>query len=730
MKKDMKSQKGFTLVEIICAIALLGIIAVPTYNVFVGAAVSQNKSKVQQSANNTAQSVMEEILASDTVTATAYPKDNFLVDVSFDAISSSLNDNLNSGGKYTINYSDQTIEETEGGSKEDIIPNKPKKYGLRVEVFDYADKDIYMLTRTGAYLLFGNFNKIDAYFADPSSYSESSFFSSYSSFKIFEKYDEDKIKSVLGISKWDYDRMYSCYAGLPREEVVKFMKTLISRHNEMIANVKWRIPTGYDGSNWNETQNYVNYILKSENMYETIRELYLALQETPVTHPFFDGLTGSYATNIKTNVVNLYNQMNDTVFNEGTKTGPLLRSKVFWYDESLALIPPNDTEYAVFTTGTTGQGSNHCDLYFQFYQRLLMFGDWGFSIPLDNESAANRFNITLEDVQTNYWTVQKNIFKDITYYVTGALDYRTITFGIEAQPNILTQKYDKTTGEYSTYYANVNFFQTLFHGGTMMEIEKYGNHDNLTWNQNVDDNIDETHGSTTSTTTTTKSVDVSKLDSLALKTITVKLYNRDDNLKKSPLVVLTSYKNTGTGKFVTSSSTKTETTVSTPTPDANKEDIVSISDLPAYTEANVKVTFSSANKKNTTAIYNNANSVVETLDKHPSVGTMSFSGKSFSFDYGKQFTTENVKNKFPFTTHINSSDIDKIVWVFEGTSNASSPKFTINVTGNEVEQSKKTIFVIYNYSDIDISVTGTPKNLLKYGGVVVVDKNNNIKIIK
>lgn len=725
MKKDFNSQKGFTLVEIICAIALLGIIAVPTYNVFIGAGRSQNKAKIQQSANNTAQSVMEEILASTEVTAKTYEKDGFLVDVSFDAISSTLNDNLNSGGTYKIDYSDQTTKETDGDEKPDFVPEKPKKYGLRIEVFDYADRDIYMLLRTGAYLLFGETDKADQYFTKPSEYNESAFFSSYSTFKLFEDRNSEKVMSDLDLSQWNYDRMYSCYAGLPREEIITFMKTLIARHNEMIGIVKWRIPTGYDGSDWNETQNHVNYILESENMYETIRELYLALQKTPVTHPFFDGLTGAYATNLPTNVVNLYNQMNDTVFNEGTKTGPLLRSKIFWYDESLALIPPADTKYAVFTTGTTGQGSNHCDLYFQFYQRLLQFGDWGFSIPLDDEAAANRFNITLADVQTNEWTVQENIFKDITYYVTGALDYRTITFGIEAQPNILTKQYDKATGEYSTYYANVNFFQTLFHGGTMMEIEKYGNHDNLTWNQNVDDNIDDTPGKTTTTTTVTKSVDVSALDSLALKTITVTLYDKKDKHKSKPLVVLTSYKNTGTGKFITSSSTETETTVTTPNPDDDDSEPI-LSELPSYSEADVKVKFSS----DSTTLYNSVNTAVATVDTHPQTGKLSVnSGTSFSLDYGESFSTSKAASKFPVTTHSGSSHIKQLVWVFDGTSNASSPTFTVNLSGSEVGSGEKTVLVIYNYSDIGISVTGSPKNFLKYGGVVVVDKSGNVTVM-
>ncbi len=726
MKKDINSQKGFTLVEIICAIALLGIIAVPTYNVFIGAAGSQKKSKVQQSANNTAQSVMEEILASDSVTAQTYVKDDFLVDVSFDAISSALNDNLNSGGTYKIDYSEQTEKEADGGTDDDFVPNKPKKYGLRIEVFDYADRDIYMLLRTGAYLLFGKTDKADEFFTNPSAYNESVFFSSYSTFKIFENYDAQKVMSDLDLSQWNYDRMYSCYAGLPRAEIVTFMKTLISRHNEMIGIVKRRIPEGYSGSDWNETQNRVNYILESENMYETIRELYTALQKTPVTHPFFDGLTGSYATNMKEkNIKNLYDAMNDTVFNEGTKNGPLLRSKVFWHDESLALIPPADTKYAVFTTGTTGQGSKDCDLYFQFFQRLLMFGDWGFSIPLDDESAANRFNITLADVQTDEWTVQENIFKDITYYVTGALDYRTITFGIEHQPNILKEQYDKATGKYSTYYANVNFFQTLFHGGNMMEIKKYGDHDNLTWNQNVDDNIDDTDGKTTEKTTVTKSVDVSALDSLALKTITVTLYDKKDKHKSKPLVVLTSYKNTGTGKFITSSST--ETTVTTPEPDTDDTKIPLISDLPSYSEANVRVKFTPDNA----TLYNSSNTAVADVNTHPQVGKLSVnSGTSFSFDYGESFSTVKAASKFPVTTHSSSSHIKQLVWVFEGTSSASSPKFTVNLSGNEVSSDEKTLLVIYNYSDIGISVTGSPKNFLKYGGVVVVDKSGDVTVVK
>lgn len=721
MKKVLKNQHGFTLVEIICAIALLGILAVPTYNVFVGASTQQNKSRTLQKANNMAQLIMEDVLASDVKTNKTYVKDDFLVDIAFHEMDAGLHDKVNSDGSYKIDYTSQTTMIIEGSTIPEFVDDlEPDKYGLRLEVFDYADRDIYLLSRVGAFLLFGNFDKIDAFYADPSSYNQSSFFKSYAvstSFSktpvpLFDKYDKEYIMELFDVSSYDYDRLSACYAGLPGYEVVSFMKTLLTRYMTMYNAVQSNLGSG------TSAEHCINYIRNSENMFDTIAELHDDWLNKDYSSEFFTGVTDIYYDqNLKASYLNnLYNVMNDTVFNTGTKTGPILRSKIFWYDGSLALLPPSDNAYGVFTTLPTQQGSYGTDIHFKFYQRSLSFGDWNFEIPLDNSAAANRFNITLVDVKTNQWTTQRNIFNDITYYVTGALDYRSVSFSVFAQPNILTQEYDPETGTYSLYKANVNFFQKLDHGGDNLEIQKYGDFSCLEFNNSAKDNIKKPDDpdSALSTTNVSNSVDISSIDSLAIKTVVVTLYDKDDTAKKKPIITLLSYKNFGTGKFTTSNSASTDTDIIPP-----------LSALPYSSTGAVKFNFEEGNNL---TISNSSDTNVFDQTSYQTNGTMVFdAGKEFYFTFDKAFSINDVNNYFPVTYHDGSDQIKELVWVFDGEDTGAS--FNISLTGEATYDDKKTVFVIYNYSDVNITVNNSGDDWLEYGGIVIVDKDNTVSIL-
>lgn len=165
------NNKGFTLIEIICSVALLSIIVTASASFFTGVLKSQRGSKEQLYANNIAQEVMEELIRTGDLSkdySAAY--DGYIVEINATAapIGSGVGGNSNYGQnnennpsstKVPITY-DTTNRIPEEGTKNTPAPTgdgvwnngRPDKYSLNLDTSDYLDDDLYALYYAGLQL--------------------------------------------------------------------------------------------------------------------------------------------------------------------------------------------------------------------------------------------------------------------------------------------------------------------------------------------------------------------------------------------------------------------------------------------------------------------------------------------------------------------------------------------------------------------------------------------------
>jgi len=87
----------------------------------------------------------------------------------------------------------------------------------------------------------------------------------------------------------------------------------------------------------------------------------------------------------------------------------------------------------------------------------------------------------------------------------------------------------------------------------------------------------------------------------------------------------------------------------------------------------------------------------------------------------------DVETYFPVTRYDDSDQIEEIVWVFDGEDTGAS--FNITLTGDAEDDDKKTVFVIYNYADVNITVSNSAGDWLEYGGIVIVNKDDEVSIL-
>lgn len=719
MKKVTKNQDGFTLVEIICAIALLGILAVPTYNIFVGSANSQNKSKILQKANNVAQSIMEDTLADDKITVGSkdYTYDDFLVNVNIEK-SKDLENSLNSGSNTLTIPGGATAAPSEPSDDPVINDGEPDDYNARIEVFDYADTDFYFMARAGYALLFNNKVNIQDKlneFTKSGTYDYNSFFASsnlktYTDMEDFTESDIKNFKAAANLTDHQYERALACFGGLPQSEVLSFMKTIMDRYVTVYNNTKSGLAGGSDTS----AEEKINYILNSSNIFDTIENLYNTLYKGDTSEKaFFENLKPEwYATNLKSYMIsNLYNSMYTKTTN-ATTNGPILRLKLFDVNGNIVSIGGKN----VLTWYPPTGGSYGADINFQVWQDMIGFENWGLSYRWSD--SYNPLNIETTSVSQNGWSYN-NIYSDMTFYITGTLEYRSVRFAMLAGNPYASKEYDEATGKWNNYTANMNFFQKISSGSDKFTVEKYGDYSWLHFNESANKKKNPSSDDKKNPTSTTytwgdENDNVYK--------VTVTLYKKNDSSKKNILVNLVSFKNTTNGATV---SVSTDGGAS-PSPTASTEPTsVPIGSLPSDSSANVTFDFKDGNVVN---INNSTTTLFNGLT--PSAGgSMSFNnGTAFSFDFKDVYSQQDVKNNFTFDYFKNTSQISQLVWVMKG--NKTDVDFNISLSG-ESSTGNETVFVIYNYAGLNIKLTSnSSKNWLKYGGVVVVDASGNATVLK
>ncbi|MCX7714957.1 MAG: type II secretion system GspH family protein [Clostridia bacterium] len=784
MRNIFKNQKGFTLVEIICAIAILGIVAVPTYSIFVGASKGQTGSGSKLMANNVAQSVMEEILKTGTYNASSYSDFDIEVLVETPSPSESTEAFSTTVPVYVFTTSapsttsptttpttiptasptpTPTTPATTSGPSDNpgFIDYDPgSNYNARIGLFDYIDEDLYILGKTGAYLIFGSTSKFDAFLADPTSYKNwktfSSNYSYISNYKMIEKYDANTLKSVLGLSDFEYTRMVACYEGMPLDVAVQYETLFVERYKTMYDNIISQLSSLVNSTVEAEK---ISYITSSSNMFKTIDYLYNNMD----TDPYFikpSGFTDTHNDypNLKIYIRNIYNLMYTKVINS-SKRGPYLIVKVFDNNGNLAKV---GSKYVISNLSPTDLTTYGSSIVMDLYQNYLGF--WGLVNYTWATAAENTLGIKLKDLKqaTVYPWYHYNMYYDMTFYVTGTLCYRDTNFAIRATANYTTFYYDDNNVK-QNYIANMNFFQKLSCGNDKLTIIKWGDFSWLKFNGTVSDIINSaspTPAQTTSPTATSAAtsspaatalpgtVDTSTgtyvlkyvtLSSLSgqWEKITVKVYKKGTT---KLLAMLVTYRSTAGGISTSSSLTSATATPSSQTTVSPSATVAAATASPTVaptqntsvanitfnlndSAANNYVTYTSTTKGGTVN--------VSSINRWTNPSMSFWSGYGFGFyNMGYSGTADDSTLGLEYYTGCSwAKPIKELTIKFEGSLTNYPLTFTMNLSGSGISINSttcKTNIVIYNnLSNLTIVVNKNSVDWLTNGTVTVVDKNGN-----
>ncbi|MCH5185333.1 MAG: prepilin-type N-terminal cleavage/methylation domain-containing protein [Oscillospiraceae bacterium] len=503
ISKKISGSKGFTLIEIMCVVAILGLISVSSYGIFVGATSGQKKSERHLDANAIAQAVMEDLLARAS-------KDGDDVLTSLDGLNQQYSDKYGYDIKVNAEkastalqaqYSNYTITsatddpgstDTPGATE---VPSAPMPtprdagftkvgpdfddYNAQIEVFDYCDFDLYDMIKTGLILMYGNadsvtlkenldFDKIfsiESFTEFDKYYNQMTSLQSASNPAGFYHFEDPKAKALLakyGIDNKRYEWLQPCFNQLDYDDLAYLMKEIMGQYRDHISRCEMLNNVGSFGpsNGYNDTtlKNLIRQTLFSPpghcyhtergyscnyNVFETIEYMYqnyldviehsqwwkeTTLSDSFKTTDIYNAIDHSWgANNFATAISNSRSYIHTHEFQgSGTKTGPWLVMK--FYNKSKNIIGLNGNKKLIFIRPTE-QGSNGQDIYFQLFARYLYFqkGD----VSFHTEPGQNYFEIETIDIQQNKWTIQKDIFSYMGFFVTGGLTYRETTFGID-----------------------------------------------------------------------------------------------------------------------------------------------------------------------------------------------------------------------------------------------------------------------------------------------------------
>lgn len=173
------NNKGFTLIEVICSVALLAIIITASASFFKSVAISQRGNKDQLYANNIAQEVMEEVIRTGDLAkdyTASYGKGEYTIEVTSKPNAATIGGNgrdLNGDGvvdqkdrdlaatmypdrptttKIPITYEATNVPIVGTTKTPDDDPwndGRPDKYTINLDTSDYLEDDLYALYYAG-----------------------------------------------------------------------------------------------------------------------------------------------------------------------------------------------------------------------------------------------------------------------------------------------------------------------------------------------------------------------------------------------------------------------------------------------------------------------------------------------------------------------------------------------------------------------------------------------------
>lgn len=280
-----KNQKGFTLIEVICSVALLAIIVTASASFFKSVTISQKGSKDQMYANNIAQEVMEEIIRTGDLTkdyTSSYGKGEFTIDVTSQPNAATIGGNgrdLNGDGvvdqkdrdlaatmypdrptttKIPITYEATNVPEVGNTNKPEgtvgpIEDYNGQEFNIHLDMVDYIDEDLPALIAAG------NILKNDG----KAPYTKDEIVSILNTDSSFSKYREKTTRFEAGYT----EKASVIYRYLTKSQIANILTTFTSDYSDAIS--------------------YINSYVTPNKIYESIASSWTA-EEQQKAQQFYD----------------------------------------------------------------------------------------------------------------------------------------------------------------------------------------------------------------------------------------------------------------------------------------------------------------------------------------------------------------------------------------------------------------------------------------------------------
>lgn len=505
------NNKGFTLVEVICSVALLAIIITASSSFFTSVLHSQRGSKEQLYANNMAQQILETVTRSGNISEfnnRTYTKDgiDYYVEITAtarpDVVSGGTNGNNGDDSDATIDKNMTFVKNTlppEGTTApsdpgtervEGTIPGKPAKFNLRIDMIDFIDEDLPMLIAAGGILK----DRTDITDAGLSEVDISNILLGADEFKPYVS------SYSAGGEASNVKKASVCYRNLSRSVITQAYKQFQDYESAALSKFTERLSADFfhnaihNGACPSPTS--CEYTAKSQKMYDyfmnnpdgnpfhMIQEWYNVYQDVLETYDesevismfgdnsvMFNTLERRMVDRMSNNgLIHIFNATNMAKENKGTKTGPYLFSKLFDNNNKYVSYDFAHPTKLVDATST---------VRFQIYPRyfnLYTFSDkpqWSWNettpkdkIPLEAQVIDLPNQISYFDYATGkpVFGYQNNIINMLSFYVTGGLSYRDMTLTSDFYGGGYADHAYSEDGTYIKYGPSVNYFEYIDYG--------------------------------------------------------------------------------------------------------------------------------------------------------------------------------------------------------------------------------------------------------------------------